>query len=78
MLQTSINIDVADDTDMKIYHNVKGYRTAYFYLNMSQEDNVPVTVNYRFPRTKDGGMIMCGKRNYKLSDLMVKKPNKGL
>jgi hypothetical protein len=73
MLQTSINIDVLDDTDMEIYQNVKGYSIAYFYLNMSQVDNVLITVNYRFPRTKGGGMIMCEKRSYKLSDLMAKK-----
>jgi hypothetical protein len=74
MLQTSINTDAADETDIKIDPNVKDYSISYFYLNMSQVSNVQVTVHYRFPPTKDGGMIMCGPmRNYKLSDLMANK-----
>ncbi len=74
MLQTSINTDLADETDIKIDPSVKGYSISYFYLNMSQVDNVEITVHYRFPPTKDGGMIMCGpSRNYKLSDLMANK-----
>lgn len=77
MLQTSIGVNEANDWELQTNPDLKGYSIAYFYLNMSQVNNIQITVYYRFPDTKSGGVIMCGPmRNYKLSDLMTVKPNK--
>ncbi|RXF01464.1 hypothetical protein D9981_08475 [Pseudoalteromonas phenolica O-BC30] len=77
MLQTTISVSKASDWDLQTNPALDGYSISYFYLNLSQVNNIQITVYYHYPKTKDGSIAMCGPvRNHKLSDLMAVKPSK--
>jgi hypothetical protein len=78
LLGTSVNFHAADDHEIENNATSKGYSLTYFYLNVSQVHNVQITIDYHFPKAKEGGMMMCGsRRNYKLSDLLANKNEHG-
>jgi hypothetical protein len=70
----TVPTDVKEPPDLENKPELINYSVSYFYIKSDMMDKAFITVHYRFPKTEDGGIIMCGPiRMHKISELAVKK-----